>query len=71
MVLMKILKKFHKYLLLLALLLMGVAVAKFMVPKKSDREAAVGAISGLPTEMKEAYTNTGEFDAIPDPGPGD
>ena len=50
---------------------MGVAVAKFMVPKKSDREAAVGAISGLPKEMKEAYTNTGEFDAIPDPGPGD
>ena len=67
MVVMKMMTKFHKCLLLAAFLLMGVAVAKFMVPSKGTREAAVGSISRLPSEMKKAYSDSGEFAAIPDP----
>lgn len=68
---MSMLTKFHKCLLVLVFILIGVAVAKFIVPGKTTREAAVGSISNLPTEMKRAYTNSGEFSAIPEPGAGD
>ena len=46
-------------------------MAKFMVPGKAEREQAVGSLSGLTTEMKRAYTDRGEFAALPNPGPGD
>ncbi|MGB0992586.1 MAG: archaemetzincin [Akkermansiaceae bacterium] len=55
----------------LVLLLIGVAVAGFVVPGKGEREQAVGKTSDLPKNMQRAFSDTGEFSAVPEPGPAD
>lgn len=68
---MLIFTKCHKCLMVLVLLLVGVVLAKFIVPGVGERGAAVGSLRGLPVEMKRALMDSGEFSPIPQPGLGD
>ncbi|MFK7909679.1 MAG: archaemetzincin [Akkermansiaceae bacterium] len=63
--------KLNRVLLLALVLLAGVAMARFIVPGKSERQIAVGSLAGLPIQMQRTFTDQGEFSAIPEPGLSD
>lgn len=52
-------------------LLAGVATARFTVPGKGERSAAVGPLAGLSPEMRRAFADGGDFSPVPEPGPSD
>lgn len=68
---MKQFNNLNRVLCLVLLLLCGVAMARFVVPGKTERQRAVGSFSGLSAEMQKTFTDQGEFSAIPEPGPAD
>ena len=68
---MKFLSRFNLLLLVCLVSVVGVVAARFIVPGKGEREKAVGSLSGMDPEMKRAFTDDGDFAALPEPGPND
>ncbi len=68
---MWVIVRFYKWLVVVPLLLVGPVSGRFAVPSQNEREIAAGVLDGLPVEMRRAFTDTGEFSPIPDPGVSD
>ncbi len=46
-------------------------MARFIVPGKTERQNAVGSLSGLSADMRRTFSDDVAFSQIPKPGPGD